>query len=37
MATEHEIIGEEWVESEGEFARRAMENPVNRKDIWAAD
>ena len=35
MATEHEIIGEEWAERASELADWAMERLVNRKDVWA--
>ena len=34
MATEHEIIGEEWAERASELADWAMERLVNRKDVW---
>lgn len=34
MATEHEIIGEEWAERASELADWAMEKLVNRKDVW---
>jgi len=34
MATEHEIIGEEWAERASEMADWAMERLVNRKDVW---
>ncbi len=34
MATEHEIIGEEWALRAGELADWAMERLVNRKDVW---
>ncbi len=34
MATQHEIIGEEWAERAGELAQWAMANLVNRKDVW---
>jgi len=34
MATEHEIIGEEWKERAPELAEWAMRYLVNRKDVW---
>ena len=34
MATQHEIIGEEWFERASELADWAMEKLVNRKDVW---
>ncbi|MEE9492479.1 MAG: hypothetical protein V3W04_03785 [Gammaproteobacteria bacterium] len=34
MATKHEIIGEEWHERAAELAEWAMQNMVNRKDVW---
>jgi hypothetical protein len=34
MATEHEIIGEEWAERASELADWAMDKLVNRKDVW---
>ncbi len=34
MATKHEIIGEEWKERATELAEWAMDNLVNRKDVW---
>lgn len=34
MGTEQEIIGEEWAQRAAELADWAMENLVNRKDVW---
>ena len=34
MATKHEIIGEEWKERASDLAEWAMQNMVNRKDVW---
>ncbi len=34
MATEHEIIGEEWKDRAPELAEWAMRYLVNRKDVW---
>lgn len=34
MATQHEIVGEEWKSRSGELAEWAMQNLVNRKDVW---
>ncbi len=34
MATEHEIIGEEWADRAPDLADWAMEYLVNRKDVW---
>ncbi|MEE9342755.1 MAG: hypothetical protein V3V12_03880 [Gammaproteobacteria bacterium] len=34
MATKHEIIGEEWKARAPELAEWAMQNLVNRKDVW---
>ena len=34
MASEHEIIGDEWAERAGELADWAMAHLVNRKDVW---
>jgi len=34
MATKHEIIGEEWKSRAEELADWAMQNLVNRKDVW---
>lgn len=34
MATKHEIIGEEWEQRASELAEWAMQNMVNRKDVW---
>lgn len=34
MATKHQIIGEEWKSRAEELADWAMQNLVNRKDVW---
>jgi len=34
MATQHEIVGEEWKSRAGELAEWAMNNLINRKDVW---
>lgn len=34
MATQHEIVGEEWKARATELADWAMDNLVNRKDVW---
>jgi len=34
MATEHEIVGEEWKLRAPELAQWAMDRLVNRKDVW---
>lgn len=34
MATQHEIVGEEWSDRAPELADWTMDNLVNRKDVW---
>ncbi len=34
MATQHEIVGDEWKSRAPELAQWAMEHLVNRKDVW---
>ena len=34
MATQHEIVGEEWKTRAPELAQWAMDHLVNRKDVW---
>ena len=34
MATQHEIVGEEWKSRATELAEWAMQHLVNRKDVW---
>jgi len=34
MATAHEIVGQEWADRAADLAQWAMDNLVNRKDLW---